>query len=61
MRIRNLFDAGSGMEKFGSRINIPDPQQCPVVLTEEKFFVAWRCNVWQQIWFGCIYEHFTAS
>jgi hypothetical protein len=24
MRIRNLFD--SGMEKFGSGINIPDPQ-----------------------------------
>jgi hypothetical protein len=30
MRIRirdpNLFDPGSGMEKFGSWINIPDPQ-----------------------------------
>jgi hypothetical protein len=28
--IRNLFDPGSGMEKFGpgSRINIPDPQHC---------------------------------
>jgi hypothetical protein len=26
MRIRNLFDVGSGMENFGSRINIPDPQ-----------------------------------
>jgi hypothetical protein len=24
-RIRNLFDPGSGMEKFGSGINIPDP------------------------------------
>jgi hypothetical protein len=23
--IRYLFDAGSGMEKFGSRINLPDP------------------------------------
>jgi hypothetical protein len=44
MRIRNLFDPGlgsgiqdgkirfqdlgSGMEKFGSGINIPDPQHC---------------------------------
>jgi hypothetical protein len=26
MRIRNLFEPGSGMEKFGSGINIPDPQ-----------------------------------
>jgi hypothetical protein len=26
--IRNLFDPGSGMEKFGSGINIPDPQHC---------------------------------
>jgi hypothetical protein len=25
--IRNLFDTGSGMEKFGSGINTPDPQQ----------------------------------
>jgi hypothetical protein len=24
--IRNLFDPGSGMEKFGSGINIPDQQ-----------------------------------
>jgi hypothetical protein len=24
--IRNLFDPGSGMEIFGSGINIPDPQ-----------------------------------
>jgi hypothetical protein len=23
--IQNLFDPGSGTEKFGSRINIPDP------------------------------------
>jgi hypothetical protein len=28
MRIRNLFDPGSGMEKFLSGINIPDPQHC---------------------------------
>jgi hypothetical protein len=26
MRIRSLFDPGSGMEKFGSGINIPSPQ-----------------------------------
>jgi hypothetical protein len=26
MQIRNLFDRGSGLEKFGSGINIPDPQ-----------------------------------
>jgi hypothetical protein len=26
MRIRNIFVPGSGMEKFGSGINIPDPQ-----------------------------------
>ncbi len=26
MQIRNLFDPGSGIEKFGSGINIPDPQ-----------------------------------
>jgi hypothetical protein len=26
MRIRNLFDPGSGIEKFGFRTNIPDPQ-----------------------------------
>jgi hypothetical protein len=24
----DLFDPGSGMEKFGSGINIPDPQHC---------------------------------
>jgi hypothetical protein len=30
--IRCLFDAGSGMEKFGSRINIPDPQHCTSAL-----------------------------
>jgi hypothetical protein len=27
IRIRNLFDPGSGMEKLGSGISIPDPQQ----------------------------------
>jgi hypothetical protein len=27
MRIRDLFDPGSGM--FGSGKNIPDPQHCP--------------------------------
>ncbi len=26
--IRNLFEPGSGLEKFGSGINIPDPQHC---------------------------------
>jgi hypothetical protein len=26
--IRNLVDPGYGMEKFGSGINIPDPQHC---------------------------------
>ncbi len=26
IRIRDLFDPGSGMEKFGSEMNIPDPQ-----------------------------------
>jgi hypothetical protein len=31
MRIRNLFFPGSGMEKFGSGINIPDPQHCKIV------------------------------
>jgi hypothetical protein len=25
IRIRTIFDPGSGMEKFGSGINIPDP------------------------------------
>jgi hypothetical protein len=24
----NIFDPGSGMEKFGSGLNIPDPQHC---------------------------------
>jgi hypothetical protein len=24
----NLFDSGSGMEKFGSEIDIPDSQHC---------------------------------
>jgi hypothetical protein len=28
MRIRNCFNPGSGMEKFGSGKNIPDPQRC---------------------------------
>ncbi len=28
MRIRNLFDPLSEMEKFGFGINIPDPQHC---------------------------------
>ncbi len=28
IRIRDLFDPGSGMEKFGYGINIPDPQHC---------------------------------
>jgi hypothetical protein len=30
MRIQdpNLFDPGSGREKFGPGINIPDPQHC---------------------------------
>ncbi len=28
MRIRDRFDPGSGMEKFLSSINIPDPQHC---------------------------------
>ncbi len=28
IRIWNLFDPGSGMEKFGSGTNIPDPQHC---------------------------------
>jgi hypothetical protein len=27
-RISSLFDPGAGMEKFGSGINIPDPQHC---------------------------------
>ncbi len=27
-RSGNLVDSGSGMEKFGSEINIPDPQHC---------------------------------
>jgi hypothetical protein len=26
--IRNIFEAGSEMEKMGSEINIPDPQPC---------------------------------
>jgi hypothetical protein len=26
IRIQDLLDPGSGMEKFGSEINIPDPQ-----------------------------------
>jgi hypothetical protein len=26
--IRNLFDPGSGVEKFGSEMFIPDPQRC---------------------------------
>ncbi len=33
MRIRNLFDPGSGIEKFGSGINILDPEHCPLVIT----------------------------
>jgi hypothetical protein len=28
IRIRDLFDPGSGMEKFGSGTNIPNPQHC---------------------------------
>ncbi len=31
MRTRNLFDPVSGMEKFGSGINIPDPQHWNLV------------------------------
>jgi hypothetical protein len=27
----NLIDPGSGMKKFGSGINIPDPQHCILV------------------------------
>jgi hypothetical protein len=26
--VRNLIDPGSGIEKFGSGISIPDPQHC---------------------------------
>jgi hypothetical protein len=32
IRIRDLFDPGSGMEKFGSRINIPDLKHGTVFL-----------------------------
>ncbi len=31
MRIRNLLDPGSGIEKFGPGINILDPQHCMAV------------------------------
>jgi hypothetical protein len=36
--IRNLFDPGSGMEKFGpgSRINIPDPQNCSLIYADPQ-------------------------
>jgi hypothetical protein len=29
-------DPGSGVEKFGSEINIPDPQHCKIIRREEN-------------------------
>jgi hypothetical protein len=38
MKIRNLFDPGSGMEKFGSRMNIRDLQHCiPYTISNLNF------------------------
>jgi hypothetical protein len=39
---RNLFDPVSGMDIFGSGIDIPDPQHCPTQLTT---FLFWSPDV----------------
>jgi hypothetical protein len=44
MRIRSLFDPGSGMEKFGSGINIPDPPHWNKVLKKRKNYKNYHVN-----------------
>jgi hypothetical protein len=43
MRIRDLFDPGSGMENFGSGINIPNPQPWCIysLISEDMDAILW--------------------
>jgi hypothetical protein len=49
IRIRDLFYPGSGIEKFGSVINIPDPQRCVIIIENWQviFNVISMCHVIQ--------------
>jgi hypothetical protein len=63
MWIRNLFDPGSGIEKFWSGINIPDPQQVPSVQSWSQYGAA-RCLIpvlWNRIQSGSDPQHCAGS
>ncbi len=52
--IQNLFDPGPGMEKFGSGINIPDPQNCNLQILSKRSCLMSNSN-WLtvlQVWSG---------